>query len=136
MLMEQKCVIEKRQFLCSFLFILSFILGWTLRKHRYWMLLTWGKKGEMHMVQPVPKFIMLLFYPGHFQWLPIADIVKSRVHNLGIQEVSQCGHSIVYHRFTDLVNSSQLKAHFFQKLSQFNVETSYLPLNLWRCMYT
>ena len=92
------------------------------------------KKRGMHVVQPVPKLIMLLFYPRHFQSLPMADIIKSRVTNLGVQEGSHSGHNIVYHRFTN--QSSQLKAHFLQKLSEFNVETSYLPLNPWRCMCT
>ena len=124
MLIEQKCVIEKTISL-FFSLHLVFYIRLNIKKAQILNAFDLGKKGEMHMVQPVPKFIMLLFYPGHFQSLPIADILKSRVHNLGIQEVSQPGHSIVYHRFTNLVNSSQLKAHFLQNfLSQFNVETS------------
>ena len=65
MLIEQKCVIEKTISL-FFSLHLVFYIRLNIKKAQILNAFDLEKKGEMHIVQPVPKFIMLLFYPGHF----------------------------------------------------------------------
>lgn len=89
------------------------------------MLLT-CKKGQIHMVQPSPKFIMPLLYPRHFQSLLVADNVIFRLRDLDVEEISKSGHSIFYHKFSNAVKLAQFKTHFLQKSSQLSVATNYL----------
>lgn len=57
-------------------------------------------------------FFMLLFYPRHLELLLIAHNVKFTLYSLDIQEDSQSGHSVFYHKFPNPSKSAQLKIHF------------------------